>query len=252
MKHFWKFTLPAHLIALASIVYALITGQYWFFGAAFALWCLLSIGVEIGIHRLFSHKAFKTKRWIELTLAYLGTIAGQGSVIFWVAVHKGYHHPHADTEKDPHSPIHGLYQSYVGWLIDDTQNKLSFRSAVELLRDDAQLFLQSHYYKIILGTVLILGLIHPLLAGAYFLATAICIQQNFLVNVICHSNFGYRTFETKDRSRNVKALSFLSWGLSLHNNHHYDPGSYTLARQGEIDISSYIIRAISSERREPK
>lgn len=254
MKHFWKFTVPTHLIGISSAVYAVMTEAWWFFGAAFVIWALLSIGVEVGIHRLFSHKAFKTKRWIEALLAYLGTIAGQGSVMFWVAVHKGYHHPYSDTEKDPHSPVHGFYQSYVGWLIDDTQYKISYRSTVELMRDKMQVFLHKNYYSVIVATIIALVLIHPLLAAAYFLASTVAIQQNFIVNVTCHlKSLGYRNFDTKDSSRNVGWLSILSWGLSLHNNHHHDPGSYTLAlKPGELDISSWVIKLISSERREPR
>lgn len=251
MKHIWKFTLPAHLIGLASLAYVIATGQYWFLAVAVVMWALLSIGVEVGIHRLFSHRSFETPRWIEVCLMYLGTIAGQGSVPFWVAVHKGYHHPYADTEKDPHTPTKGLWHGYVGWLIDDTQNKLNYRSVVSLLRDPKQAFFHEHYYKTIILTVLILAVIHPLLAGMYFFATTIAIQQNFIVNVCCHtSSLGYRSFDTKDLSRNVKFLSIPSWGLSLHNNHHHDPGNWNLSKSPtELDISAWVIKMISTSRR---
>lgn len=254
MKHIWKFTLPAHVIGIGSAIYAAQTGQYWFFAAAFVMWALLSIGVEVGIHRLFSHLAFTTHRWIEVALMYFATLAGQGSIPFWVAVHKGYHHPFSDTLKDPHSPVHGLFHAYIGWLMDDTQNQLSYRSAVPLLRDPVQKFFHENYYKVIIATVIVLFLIHPLLAGMYFLATTVAIQQNFAVNVCCHmTSLGYASFPTKDRSRNIRWLSFLSWGLSLHNNHHHDPGSYKLAlNKGEFDISEWVIRLISITRREPR
>lgn len=252
MKHIWKFTLPTHAIGVASLGWVVHTGQYWFLAAAVFIWTLMSIGVEVGIHRMFSHQAFTAPRWIEVLLMYFGSIAGQGSVPFWVAVHKT-HHPNSDTEKDPHSPVKGIWQAYVGWLIDDTQDKISYRSVVPLLRDKMQKFFHDHYYKVIILTVAVLALVHPLLAGMYFLASTIAIQQNFIVNVVCHSDaFGYRAYETKDLSRNVGWLSLLSWGLSLHNNHHHDPGNWNLARESEWDPSAWVIRLISTTRRDAR
>lgn len=252
MKHVWKFTLPSHVLGAAFAVYAVSQQAWWFFGLTAVLWALLSIGVEVGFHRLFSHRSFTTPRWVELALAYLGTIAGQGSAMFWVAVHKGYHHPYADTAKDPHSPVHGFYQSYIGWLVDDTQDKLSYRSTVDLMRDKAQLFLHKRYYWVIAATALLLLLASPLAFGAYMLAAALCIQQNFMVNYLCHvESVGYRTHATKDRSRNVSWFSIPSWGLSLHNNHHHDPGNWNLAHKpSEVDIGGWVIRLISLTRRE--
>lgn len=254
MKHIYKFTLPVHILGLAFLTYCIMQAQWLFLGIAFLMWVLMSIGMEVGVHRLFSHRSFKTYRWIEVLLAYLGSIAGQGSVMFWVAVHKGYHHPYSDTLKDPHSPVHGFFHSYVGWLMDETQNTISYRSTVDLMRDPVQVYLHKHYYKIIILTILVLFLINPLLCGAYFLASTVCIQQNFIVNYVCHDKrFGYRSFEVKDRSRNIPLLSLLSWGLSLHNNHHYDPASYTLSfKKSEIDLSAVVIRLISITRKEPR
>lgn len=251
MKHFWKFTVPAHVIGLGSLVYVLLTGQLAFLWAAVIAWALLSIGIEVGVHRLFSHKAFKTARWTELTLAYLGTLSGQGSIFFWVAIHRGYHHRYTDTDKDPHSPVNGLYQAYIGWLIDDTQTKVSFKSAADLMRDPALKLLHDYYYSVIFLTVLALGLIHPLLAGMYFLATALCIQQNFAVNVLCHlPAAGSRAHETKDLSRNVLWLAPLSWGLALHNNHHQRPAAWKLSeRFGEIDPGSWVVRLLATEKK---
>lgn len=258
MKHVWKFTLPSHVIGVASAVYAVTQEAWWFFGLTLAIWVMLSIGVEVCFHRLLSHRAFTVSRWVELVLTYLGTIAGQGSAMFWVAVHKGYHHPYSDTLKDPHSPIHGFYQSYIGWLIDDTQDKLSYRSTVDLMRDPAQMFFHKRYYWVISATCLTLlltpmlfGSFTPLFFGAYMLAATICIQQNFMVNCLCHDErLGYRTYETKDRSRNLGWFSIPSWGLALHNNHHYDPGNWKLAhKSSEIDISSWVIKLIATSTR---
>ena len=58
-------------------------------------------------HRFFSHKSFKTSRWIQATFAIIGAMATQRGPIWWAAHHR-HHHVHADTENDPHT---------TGWLL---------------------------------------------------------------------------------------------------------------------------------------
>jgi stearoyl-CoA desaturase (delta-9 desaturase) len=57
--------------------------------------------------------------------------------------------------------------------------------------------------------------------------------------------WGYRNYETDDRSRNLWWVALLSYGEGWHNNHHAHP---RLARAGhkwwEIDMTFYAIRAL--------
>ena len=79
---------------------------------AFTLCYLVSaIGVEIGFHRYFSHRAFKCHPAVRWVLGVSGSTAGQGPVLYWAATHR-QHHRFTDTEHDPHAPLpHGL----AGW-----------------------------------------------------------------------------------------------------------------------------------------
>src|SRR5712692_6376404 len=43
------------------------------------------IGVEVGFHRHFSHRAFQTHQAMRVLLAVLGSMAFQGPVIWWAA-----------------------------------------------------------------------------------------------------------------------------------------------------------------------
>ena len=69
-----------------------------------------ALGVTVGFHRLFTHRAFKA-RGVRAALAILGSMAIEGPIISWVADHRK-HHAFADQEGDPHSPHvdhgHGL------------------------------------------------------------------------------------------------------------------------------------------------
>ena len=63
-------------------------------------------------------------------------------------------------------------------------------------------------------------------------------HQTAMVNTFCHiKSCGYRNYETGDNSRNIGWMSFLTFGLSLHNNHHMFPAKANFAvKSGEIDI----------------
>ena len=86
---------------------------------------LTALGVTLGYHRLFTHRAFETFRPIRLILGILGSMAVQGPLLKWVAVHRR-HHQHSDEPGDPHSPhlhgpgvlamLRGLVHAHTGWL----------------------------------------------------------------------------------------------------------------------------------------
>src|SRR6266508_4400005 len=61
------------------------------------------IGVEVGFHRLFSHRSYRAHPAVRVGLAILGSMAFQGPVIWWAATHRR-HHTYSDKPGDPHSP----------------------------------------------------------------------------------------------------------------------------------------------------
>jgi stearoyl-CoA desaturase (delta-9 desaturase) len=63
-----------------------------------------------------------------------------------------------------------------------------------------------------------------------FLPTVIALHLEGLINTVCHSNVGYRNFETNDLSRNVPLLGYLVWGNGWHNNHHFNPGQFDFGK----------------------
>src|SRR5438094_7226775 len=72
-------------------------------GLLSGMWLLTGLGVTVGYHRLFTHRTFKSKPWVAKVLAILGSMAGQGGMVSWVALHRR-HHECSDREGDPHSP----------------------------------------------------------------------------------------------------------------------------------------------------
>src|SRR4029453_18204294 len=83
-----------------------------------------ALGITVGFHRLFTHRAFDAPAAVRYTLAALGSIAVPGPVICWVADHRK-HHAFTDQDGDPHSPhdhdgaLRGLWHAHMGWLFRD-------------------------------------------------------------------------------------------------------------------------------------
>lgn len=233
-KALWFSFLP--LIVLGSVGILLIaTGHIpaWYLIFSVIMWALISgLGIAVGYHRVFSHRTHQLPVWKEKILLFFATFAGQGSPIFWVALHRGYHHPHADTERDPHSPVvHGRYHAFIGWFIQNTESKntVNLKYAVDLMRKTHVVWFHNWHYKLLWAVPLAVAVIDWRLAFVLFwIPGAIGTLQDNAVNVYGHYKglFGYRNFETKDNSHNNFVLGYLGWGQGWHNNHHAKPANY--------------------------
>jgi Fatty acid desaturase len=60
--------------------------------------------MNVGYHRLLTHRSFSCPRWMERSLAILGACCMEESPTVWAAWHRQHHHT-ADRERDPHSPL---------------------------------------------------------------------------------------------------------------------------------------------------
>ena len=52
---------------------------------------LLRVGLEVGYHRYFAHRSYKTTKLKERLLLWWGTLIGIGSCLTWVGVHRTHH-----------------------------------------------------------------------------------------------------------------------------------------------------------------
>ncbi len=231
------------------------------------MYLLTALGVTIGFHRLLTHRAFQTHRWLRYTLAVLGSMSLQGPVIDWVADHRK-HHTFTDEEGDPHSPhagqgkglrgmLVGLWHAHVGWLFETHGQASSRRFARDLLEDPGMRRINKSFPLIAL-----LGLAVPFALGVAFSGGSLLagglgavlwggLVRIFLVhhitwsiNSICHF-FGSRRFETDDESTNVFWLALPSLGEAWHHNHHAFPQSaFHGLRWYELDPSGWLILAM--------
>lgn len=222
-----------------------------------------AIGITVGFHRLLTHRAFQTHRWLRYTLAVLGSMAIQGPVIDWVADHRK-HHTFTDEEGDPHSPhagqgagfggmLKGLWHAHAGWLFSTHGQASSKRFAPDLLEDKGMRRINKAFplialYSLAIPFLLGLGLSGGSLAAALSALLWGGLVRIFLVhhitwsiNSICHF-FGSRRFALEDHSTNVFWLALPSLGEAWHHNHHAFPRSaFHGLRWWELDPSGWLI-----------
>jgi stearoyl-CoA desaturase (delta-9 desaturase) len=228
---------------------------------ALALYGLRMLAITGFYHRYFSHRTFRTSRWLQFLFAVVGATAVQRGPLWWAAHHR-HHHAHADDDADGHSPRqHGFWWSHVGWFM----NRSNFRTRIELVQDLARYpelrFLDRFDVlpPIALAALLYFGgdalaTAYPpldtsgaqLLIWGFFISTVVLHHATFTVNSLAHT-IGRRRYATRDHSRNNWLLALLTFGEGWHNNHHHFPGS---ARQGfywwEVDVTYYVLRALAA------
>jgi len=254
-----------HALALLAFV-------PWFFSWTGVVLAIIGIfvfgvlGINIGYHRLLTHKGFACPKWLERGFVFLGICCLQGSPSRWVATHRR-HHEHADREPDPHSPIVTFLWAHVGWLLvknEEMERNGLYRSyAKDVLRDPFYAWVEDRkmwiwlvfmswavFFLGGLGAALVLGWSWnaaiqfglSLVVWGVIVRTVLHWHFTWSVNSVTHM-WGYRNYDTPDDSRNNAIIAFISNGEGWHNNHHADPRS---ARHGhrwwEIDVAWLIIR----------
>jgi len=205
------------------------------------------IGVEAGYHRLLSHRAFKTSRFFKCFMLLFATISGQGSPIVWAGLHRYGHHGNADKDKDPHTPIHGFWHSYMFWMFKVTEKSINMRSITDLLKDKDIIFLHKHSTKIfclVHGLVFLIDKdlwVYGLSLPAFLTFHSFCLQTSV---VHCES-VGYKNFVTLDNSKNIPWLFLFVQGECWHNNHHAHPNRVNYGEKWwELDPTYFFIKII--------
>ena len=217
-------------------------------------------GITAGYHRYFSHRTFKTSRFFQFILAWIGASTAQKGPLWWAANHR-HHHKYSDKEEDIHSPKQdGFWWSHVGWILSDVYKDTNLKYVKDLAKfPELKLLNRFHLIPpIVMGvSMFLLGwalqVYFPslntsgfqMLVWGFIVSTVMVYHGTFLVNSLTHV-FGRKRFETGDDSRNSFWIALITLGEGWHNNHHRFPSS---ERQGfywwELDISHYTLRVLS-------
>lgn len=208
------------------------------------------LGITLGYHRLLTHKSLVVPNWLKYFIVSGGYLALMGSPIVWVGVHR-QHHQKSDQPGDPHSPKEGFLHALYKWMFYTTRvqsNEELQRQASDLMKDPIFRFLGYEHSAYQAYMCLFWCVVFRLAILAFFgwvpfvgnlIASFTIFWSTQFVNTFCHmQNYGYRTYQTTEDSRNVWWVGILACGEGWHNNHHAIPKS---ARHGlawwEFDLT---------------
>jgi stearoyl-CoA desaturase (delta-9 desaturase) len=209
--------------------------------------------VTIFLHRHQAHRALDLhpvvshffRFWLWLTT---GIVTRE-----WVSIHRK-HHAKCDTSEDPHSPVtFGI-------------RRVLFAGA-ELYRDEAKIhdtlakygqntpddWIEHHVYSrhtlfgiggLLVAEVVLFGPLGLTIWAVQMLWIPLFAAG--VINGIGHY-WGYRSYATRDASRNIVPWGILIGGEELHNNHHAYAGSARLSsRRWEFDLGWAYIRLLET------
>lgn len=230
-----------HVVAATAIYLAIKDEQYlWFLiGLVAFLWTGI-VGVNVSLHRYYSHKSFKTTTIKEKILLWSSVFTSLGSPAMWCSIHR-LHHSTSDTDKDPHNPrTQGKLKTWLGiW----NPINIPKRFITPFLSSNELKFVHEHYFLINFVLLLFLCFLDIKLAGFLYALPAVgCFHGAQSIGVLPHL-WGYRRYDTSDKSRNNWLASILALGEGWHNNHHANPGRWWQGEAWwEIDPPAFMIK----------
>ncbi|MBL9129697.1 MAG: acyl-CoA desaturase [Verrucomicrobiaceae bacterium] len=218
----------------------------WMLALAAGLFVLRKFGITGGYHRYFSHRSFKTSRWFQFVLAWLGGMSAQKGALWWAAHHR-HHHQHSDQPEDIHSvKQQGFYWAHVGWILAPDYNEYDPKRVKDLVKFPELVWIDKWHFI----PPMVLAIVCTWLGGwagflwCFCVSTVVLYHTTFFINSLCHV-LGKKRYETGESSRNSLILALVTLGEGWHNNHHY---YQYCARQGfrwwEIDITYYILKVL--------
>jgi len=239
------FMIAIHLLALL----AFLPGNFsWAaVGVMFFLhWLTGGVGITLGWHRLAAHRSFQTPKWLEYLLVFCGTLACQMGPTEWIGLHR-HHHVYSDQELDQHNSGRGFWWSHMGWMLYEVKAKQDVgRYTKDIANDPFYKFCDRYFFVL---QVALAGLLYLLGGWSFviwgvFMRLVLVYHCTWFVNSATHK-FGYRSYESGDRSTNCWWVALCTYGEGWHNNHHAFPHS---ARHGlrwwEIDFTWIMIRTL--------
>lgn len=225
------------------------------------------LGVTVGYHRLFSHRAYTASTGFQWLCAFAGAGSFEGSAKWWGRNHR-IHHRYVDTEKDPYNAQRGFIFSHAGWMIMKQDYSLLGKVDVSDYKYNKVIQLQhQHFFKI----AMVSGVILPTLIcglgwgdwlGGYFyaaLAKIVFVHHcTFFINSLAHTSFfgAVQNYSDRHSSHDSFVCALFTFGEGYHNFHHefaqdyrngikwyhYDPTKWTIRVASVLGAVKNLVR----------
>ncbi|XP_028034399.1 acyl-CoA Delta(11) desaturase-like isoform X2 [Bombyx mandarina] len=232
-----------HISALYGLYLCFSSAKWATIIMAYVILIAAEVGVTAGAHRLWTHRAYKAKRPLQIILMVMNSFAFQNSAITWIRDHR-MHHRYSDTDADPHNATRGFFYSHIGWLLVRKHPEVKRRGKTIDMSDiysNPVLVFQKKYAIPFIGAVCF---VIPTLVPIYFwgetltnawhitlLRYIISLHVTFLVNSAAHL-WGTRAYDKRIFPAQNLIVSLLAVGEGFHNYHHVFPWDYRTAELG--------------------
>lgn len=229
-----------HLVALYSLYLCAYKAKFLTTIFGFFMIYFTGISITMGVHRYYSHKAFKTNKYVRCFLVMLQTTTAMKSVITWVRDHRT-HHKFSETNADPHNSKRGFFFSHIGWLLvrrhPDVIKKGKTIDMSDVEQDPIVRFQKNHYLKIfvllgvILPTAIPCMLWNETVWNSFFILVVAritgCWNLTWSINSFTHSSmFGSKPYDKNIAPVETAFVSLFTLGEGMHNFHHTFPWDY--------------------------
>jgi len=235
-------------------------------GATLGLFVLFfaaeTIGLGLGLHRLFTHRAFETGPALRAVLGVLGSWGMQGPIERWVADHRR-HHRFTDREGDPHSPwwidgapapsrAAGLFHAHFGWMLTGIVSDPE-RYAADVRRDPVSRWCSERYAWLCASSLLVPAAAGALVGGpdealrGFFYAGClrVCVLQHLTWSVNSFGHWlGSKVPGATSEARDNRLFAVLLFGEGLHSFHHRYP-SAAVNEPARLDLNGAILRGLA-------
>jgi fatty-acid desaturase len=200
---------------------SIVTGILWY-------QVIAHVGISLGLHRYFSHKAFKAGYVFEIVVLYMSVLAGSRSPIGWIATHRMHHH-HSDTDNDPHSPnTKGFWTVlFCLWKVESIPAKYS----KDLFANPRIKFFHNYWKRIWAISAITALILSPTFFLSFIVIPALVAPIAFgMVNALTH--YG--------GIHNVPWINILVGGEGYHKEHH----NGKIVRFHKYDLTGYILEIL--------
>jgi len=214
MNEIQKYLIKLHLpIFILTILLLGFNGFNLIVLASFLITYVLTYLVGLNmVHRAISHGQFKLQENFYIIFGYLSLFCMLSDPVSFSKTHR-YHHKYSDTDLDIHSPKHGKFRSFIGWMWDKDSPKIPPQIIRDLLKNNSLQFLLRYQIRLIWSTLILIGL----------LSTNVLIGILISMCITFFLEMASNTFLTHNE-HGVKDNSLYAWATlsSYHPDHHDD------------------------------
>lgn len=233
--YFTRTSVPAFCVLLYLLFFINLNISVLFFYIIF-YFIIYIYGINIFYHRFWCHHQFTSNSIIVKFFTVAGLFAMIGGPTFYTLAHR-WHHANSDTDLDPHSPSHGRWHAFVGWIFNS--NKISI--PIKVIKDFLQpkntwiFFLERNKISIVWIGVLIALLIGPNFTAGLLLSMFTAHFIELYINAWLHD------IKLKQGKNANIFLCWITAGGLMHKLHHDNSKQVT-----KEDPGYYFIKIVST------